>query len=152
MNDFPDLPDLPAGKTFYGKLLSLSAGQSSQKLTPLFHFDVRITDPGADVSPDVIKKIADSGFSLSDYNVGADFYLTPNAMKMLRRFLGTLGFSSNVTFREALHLTEKGEPTQETQEIVRGKDVMIKMPQMNENGRVYTNNVASGGFISGVKR
>lgn len=152
MSDFPDLPDLPPSVTFFGKLIGMGAGFSSQKKTPLFHFDVRLTDPGKDVPPDALKKITDAGFSLADYTVGADFYLTKNAMKMFRRFVTSLGFSVNASFRDALYLAEDGSPTSETQERVRGLDVIIKTPPMTENGRVYTNNVASEGTISGTSR
>lgn len=152
MSDFPDLPDLAPGKTYYGKLIGMSAGASRQKQTPLFHFDVRLTDPGPDVPKESLDKLSEGGFSLADYTVGADFYLTTNAMKMLRRFITSLGFSPNVSFAEALHLAETGEPTAETQDILRGKDVIIKTPPMNEQGRVYANNVASDGTIGGINR
>src|SRR5215471_14350638 len=152
MSDFPDLPDLPAGKTFYGKLIQMTAGSSRNKGTPLFHFDVRLTDPGQDVPKESLAKITDAGFSLADYTVGADFYLTQNAMKMLRRFVSSIGFSPNVSFTEALHLAEDGTPTSETQDAIRGIDVMIKTPPLTDTGRVYTNNVASDGMITGTKR
>jgi hypothetical protein len=153
MSDFPDMPDLPPAKTFYGKLIGMNADASSVKGTPFFHFDVRLTDPGKDVDEAMLKKIVDAGFSLADYTVGANFYLTPRAMTMFRRFVTSLGFSPNISFHEALRLNdETGEPTAETLEVIRGLDVMIKTPPMAENGRVYANNVTSDGMISGTKR
>jgi len=154
MSDFPDLPDLPAQKHFFGKLISMNAGASRQKQTPLFHFDVRLTDPGEDVPPDFLKKLADAGFNLADYNqVGADFYLTANSMKMLRRFATSLGFSPNASFTEVFHLDTEGVPTNETQDKLRGLDVLVKIPSAGQNNRVYANNVNSeNGSISGTKR
>lgn len=153
MSDFPDMPDLPPQKTFYGKLISMTADRSREKQTPFFHFDVRLTDPGRDVDEASLKKLSDAGFSLADYPVGANFYLTQRAMTMFRRFVVSLGFSPNESFAEALKLNpDSGEPTPATQDIIRGLDVMIKTPPMAENGRVYTMNVSSEGQISGVKR
>jgi hypothetical protein len=153
MSDFPDMPDLPAGKTFYGKLVGMTADQSRNKGTPFFHFDIRLTDPGKDVDEASLKKLSDAGFSLADYTVGANFYLTQRAMTMFRRFVTSCGFSPNVSFTEALKLNQDtGEPTPETIDVIRGIDVMIKTPPMQENGRVYTQNVTSDGMITGVKR
>lgn len=153
MSDFPDMPDLPPQKTFYGKLISMNADESREKHTPFFHFDVRLTDPGKDVDPSSLKKISDAGFSLADYPIGANFYLTQRAMTMFRRFVVSLGFSANQSFAEALKLDpDTGEPTAATQDIIRGLDVMVKTPPMAENGRVYSNNVTSDGMIVGVKR
>lgn len=148
-SNFPDLPELPAQKHFFGKILGISAGHSSQKKTPLFHVSARLTDPGKDVEKETLDKIANAGFSLSDYEVGADFYLTPNAMKMFRRFTESLGFNPNVSFMESLKLAQDGNPTNETQELLRGMDVMIQTPAPADNGRVYAQN---GCAISGVKR
>jgi len=151
MSDFPDLPDLPPTSHFYGKLISMNAGASRQKQTPLFHFDVRLTDPGEDVPKEFLQKLSDNGFSLADYTCGADFYLLQTTMKILRRFVTSLGFSPNVSFHECLHLAEDGTPTNETQDIIRGRDVMIKTPPMTDQGRVFANNVNSDGTITGVK-
>jgi hypothetical protein len=153
MSDYPDRPNLPPGKTFYGKLVSITAGASKNKGTPLFHFDVRLTDPGSDVPKTDLDKLAAAGFGLDAYQCGADFYLLPTTMVFLRRFLISLGFSENVTFREALKLdSQTGEPTSDTQETIRGLDVIIKTPPADAQGRVFLNNVASEGSIAGVKR
>lgn len=143
MSEFPDMPDLPGGKHFYGKLLSVSASRSREKQTPFFHFAVRLTDPGDDVPREALKTISDAGFSIGDYQVGADFYITPNKFtrQMLRRFLTSLGFSENMTFFECLKLAPDGNPTSESQDVVRGLDVVVRIPQPDENGRIYLNNV-----------
>lgn len=139
LGDFPDLPDLPANKTFYGKIINITAGVSSQKQTPFFRLGVRLTDPGKDVTDAEIEKIKSAGFSLADYNVWADFYLTPNAMKMFRRFMDTLGFPSNIPLVEMLKLNpENLEPTDETQELFRGRDVIVRTGQLDDKGRVYS--------------
>lgn len=150
--NFPDRPNLEPGKILYGKLVSITAGASKQKGTPLFHFDVRFTDPGADYPKASLDKLSAAGFSLADYTCGADFYLVPGAMVFLRRFLVSLGFSENVTFREALKLTDTGEPTMDSQEVIRGMDVIIRTPPADDQGRVFLNNVASEGMIAGTKR
>ena len=139
MSDFPDLPDLPSAKHFYGKILQMTSGHSTQKKTPFYQFDVRLTDPGEDVTPAELKKIADAGFSLSDYQVYAQLYLTPNTMRQLRRFVQSLGFPPNISFVENLKLDEGCNPTSETQDVVRGLDVLVKTQSMAENGRVYNN-------------
>lgn len=137
-SEFPDLPDLPANRTFYGKLINIMAGVSSQKQTPYFRLGVRLTDPGKDVTDAEINKIKNAGFSLADYNVWADFYLTPNAMKMFRRFLDTLGFPDSIPLKEMLKLNEENlGPTDETQELFRGKDVIVRTGQLDEKGRIY---------------
>ena len=149
MSDFPDLPNLPGQKWFYGKLLSMSAGHSSKKMTPLYRFTLRITDPGKDVTSAELKAVADAGFSLADYDVGADFYLTPNAMKMFRRLVTSLGFSENLSFIEALSLDDDCNPTQQTQEKIRGLDVMFRTPPADDQGRVFLNHVD---MLTGVKK
>lgn len=151
MSDFPDRPNLPGGRTFYGKLISITAGNSRLKQTPLFHFAVRLTDPGKDVTAGEMEAIESAGFSLGDYPCGADFYLTPNSRTILRRFLTSLGFSSSNTFLENLKLDEaSGLPTEASQEAIRGLDVLIKTPPADDQGRVFLNNVASEGLISGL--
>jgi hypothetical protein len=141
MSEFPDLPNLPPKKHFYGKLLGMTAGHSSQKQTPLYNFKIRITEPGKDVTASELATITDAGFSLSDYEVGANFYLTQNALKMLRAFLSSLGFPPNVSFYDNLKLDEVGNPTPDTQEAIRGLDVMFAVPQPGDNGRVFLGNV-----------
>jgi len=149
LSDFPDLPDLPGGKYFYGKLIGMTAGHSQQKQTPYFRFAVRLTDPGKDVTAAELQKIADGGFSLADYQVYSDFYLTPGAMRMFRRFLTSLGFPESASFMEALSLdSESGNPTSETIDKIRGLDVLCKTQAPADNGRVYSNLDT----ISGVKR
>ena len=150
LSDFPDLPDLPAGKHFYGKLIGIKADHSRDKKTPFFNFSVRLTDPGEDVTDVEKNAITNAGFSLADYQCGANFYLTPNAMRILRRFLSSLGFPDSASFREALSLDpETGNPTPESVEKIRGLDVLVKLPAAGDNGRVYLQNVDR---IDGVKR
>jgi hypothetical protein len=142
MSDFPDLPNLPGMKWFYGKLLDVTADHSSQKKTPLYDFSIRITDPGKDVSAAELKAVTDAGFSLADYEAHAKFYLTPNALKMLRRFVTSLGFPPSVSFIEALALDPAtGNPTAETKEKILGRDVMFRTPAADDQGRVYLSNV-----------
>ena len=142
MSDFPDLPNLPGMKWFYGKLLDITADHSSVKKTPLYDFSIRITDPGKDVTAGEIKAISDGGFSLSDYEAHAKFYVTPNALKMLRRFVTSLGFPPSVSFIEALALDPTtGNPTDATKEKLRGIDVMFRTPAADDQGRVFLSNV-----------
>lgn len=142
MSEFPDLPNLPGSKWFYGKLTDVTAEHSRDKKTPFYHFTGRVTDPGKDVQQSELAPIAAGGFSLSDYEFGANFYLTPNAMKMLRRFVTSLGFPESVSFMEALALdTETGNPTAATREKVRGLDVMFRTPAADDQKRVYLNSV-----------
>ncbi len=138
LGDYPDLPDLPAAKHFYGKIISVSADLSSKKQTPLFHFPVRLTDQGDDVTEEEMKKIRENGFSLADYSVFADFYLTPNAMKMLRRFCEGFGLPTNVPVFESMKLDPQTlNPTEATQELFRGRDVLCRTGAKDQNGRVY---------------
>lgn len=147
-SDFPDMPDLPGAKTFYGKLIDVVADHSRQKQTPLFRFGVRLTDPGSDVTEAELAKIKDAGFSLADYQYSADFYLTPNAMRMFRRFTESLGFPTNVPFAEMLKLDDNCNPTEATKELIRGRDVIVRTPPMDDKGRVYNR----ADSIAGVKR
>lgn len=141
MSEFPDLPNLPPKKHFYGKLTGVSAGLSSQKQTPFYNFKIRVTDAGKDVTETDLQAISDAGFSLADYEAGANFYLTQSALKMLRAFLTSLGFPPNVSFYDNLKLDEVGNPTTDTQEAIRGLDVMFQIPDPGDNGRVYLGNV-----------
>lgn len=153
LSDFPDRPNLPGAKYFYGKLVSVEAGASEQKETPMLLFKVKLTDPGQDVPKEALDKIANLGFTLADYDVGARFYLTRGAMVFLHRFLTSLGFGEGVTFIEALRLNPTtGEPTDDTQDLIRGMDVMVKTPPADDQGRVFLNNVSSEGSIVGTKR
>jgi hypothetical protein len=152
LTNFPDRPNLPAGKTFYGKLVTIVAGSSEQKETPYYGFEIRLTDPGNDVPQAAMKALSDAGFSLADYNCGARFYLTKGSMIFLRRFLLSLGFDENSSVRESLKLDDAWMPTPESQEIIRGRDVLIKTPPADDQGRVFLNNVNSEGSITGVKR
>lgn len=150
LGDFPDLPDLPGQRWFYGKLTGeVEPGHSRQKATPFFKFGVKVTDPGQDVTAAELDKIKSAGFALADYEAGATFYLTPDAMKMLRRFLTSLGFPENVSFRANMKLDADGNPTAETAEVFRDKDVMFRTQAATDQGRVYINNVDQ---IAGVKR
>jgi hypothetical protein len=149
LSNFPDKPNLPANKSFYGKILNMEATHSKVKGTPGFHVSVRLTDPGSDVTPSDLQKLSDAGLSLADYEVGSDFWLTPGSMTFLRRFLTSIGISENVSTAEALHLDEHFNPTSETRDIVRGLDVAIKTPPADAEGRVFTNNLD---IIYGVKR
>ena len=141
MSEFPDLPNLPSKKHFYGKLTGMTSGHSSQKGTPFYNFKIRVTDAGKDVTPAELKVVTDAGFSLADYEVGANFYLTQSALKMLRAFLTSLGFPPNVSFYDNLKLDDVGNPTDDTQDAIRGKDVMFAVPAPGDNGRVYLGNV-----------
>jgi hypothetical protein len=147
MSEFPDLPNLPAKKHFYGKLLGMTAGHAKTGV-PFYNFAIRITDPGKDVTPAELAEINALGFTLSDYQVGSNFYLTQNALKMLRAFLTSLGFPPNVSFYDNLKLDEVGNPTSDTQEAIRGMDVMFQTPDKGDNNRVYLGNVDN---LTGVK-
>lgn len=149
LSDFPDRPNLPGGKHFYGKITNFAATHSRVKGTPGYHVGVRITDPGQDVTEAEKTKIADAGFSLADYEAGSDFWLTPNSMVFLRRFMNSLGFPEGASLTQALSLDENGNPTPETIDKLRGLDVLIKTPPADDQGRVFLNNVDT---ISGVKR
>lgn len=139
LGDFPDRPSLPPQRNFYGKLVGVSSGVTTQKGTPFLRFDVRLTDAGKDVRADELAAITAAGFSLADYDVWSEFYLTKNAMPMLRGFLNSLGFNANEqTFVELLGLDRQtGEPTQNSQDIVRGLDVIARTGEKGDNGRVY---------------
>ncbi len=151
LGEFPDMPDLPAQKHFYGKLTGeVTPGHSRNKGTPFFKFGIKLTDPGNDVTQADLAAMRDLGFSLADYEAGADFYLTPGAMKMLRRFLGSLGFPvESVGTRATMKLDAEGYPTEATKDVFRGLDVLIRTPAAGTNGRVYLQNVEQ---IAGVKR
>lgn len=148
MSDFPNLPGLPPKKHFYGKLLSVTAGVSSQKGTPFYAFNIRITDPGKDVTAAELSAITTAGFSLADYEAAGNFYLTLKALPMLREFLDSLGFNSNVSFYDALKLDEVGNPTADTQDAIRGLDVMFRTPAAGDSGRVYLLGVEN---LKGIK-
>lgn len=148
MSEFPDLPSLPPKKHFYGKLLGMTAGHSSNKQTPFYCFNIRITEPGKDVTESELAVVTDAGFSLADYQVGSNFYLTQNALKMLRSFLTSLGFPPNVSFYDNLKLDDVGNPTSDSQDAIRGMDVMFQTPDKGDNGRVYVGNVDN---LTGVK-
>lgn len=150
-SEFPDMPDLPAKKTFYGKLIKVGAGHSKNKGTPLFHFDIRLTDPGKDVTAGEMKKVSDAGFSLADYQAGVDFYLVPGfPMRLLRRFVNTLGFGNDATsIFEDLKLDAACNPTDATQDLIRGRDVMVVTPAANDRGQVYVQNCDQ---VAGVSR
>jgi len=146
--DFPDRPNLPGNKHFFGKLIDIKAGHSRNKGTPQFEFGVRLTDPGKDVSREDLAPIFDAGFNLADYNVTYVFYLTPKAMPMLWSFLESVGFQRTLGLRQALSLAPDGNPTAETIDKIRGLDVLCKTQPKDENGRVYSNLDT----IVGVKR
>lgn len=148
MSEFPDLPDLPPKKTFYGKLAGMSSGHSSQKGTPLFHVEVRLTDAGNDVPPAWLEELKRLGLSLSDYSPFRDFFLTPGSMKFFRRFSDSLGFDPNKNVRENFKLDENYNPTAETQDLIRGRDVLCITQAAGDNGRVFLNLDS----IAGVKR
>lgn len=136
---YPDRPQLPGGKTFFGKLTgSIEAKESTVKGTPYYELGVRLTDPGKDIPPGALDALAKEGFSLADYDMVAQFYLTGKAMPMFRQFCDSLGLDESKTFIEKLALNpENYEPTADTTEILRGKDVIIRTQKADENGRVY---------------
>jgi len=147
--EYPDLPDLPPTATFYGKLINVETGLSQKKGTPYFRFNVRLTDPGKDVPEASLDSVKASGFSLADFNVYADMWLTANAMRQFRRFLDSLGFPTNVRMDEMLKLNpENFNPTDETQELFRGRDVLVRTGAMSERGTVFRNLDS----IAGIKR
>lgn len=150
-SDFPDMPDLPGKKTFYGKLIKMSAGHSKNKGTPLFHFDIRLTDPGKDVTDQEMQKITSAGFSLADYPAGVDFYIVPGfPMRLIRRFVNTLGFGTDATsIFEDLKLDADCNPTDATQDLIRGKDVIVVTPAPNDRGQVFVGNCDS---VAGIVR
>ncbi len=149
LSAYPDRPNLPGSKTFFGKLLSMEADSSTVKHTPLYRFRCRLTDPGQDVTADELKAISAAGFNLGDYEVFAEYYITPNAMSMFRRFVSTLGCPDSVSFVDFLKLDpETGIPTAETQEAIRGLDVIVKTQAADDKGRVY----ARLDTMAGIKR
>jgi hypothetical protein len=81
--------------------------------------------------------LTSNGFTLADYEVWSDYYLTPKALPMLRSFLESLGFDKNLTFFQALKLDEYGNPTPDTVELIAGMDVLCTTPRAGDNGRVY---------------
>lgn len=137
LSDFPDRPSLPGLALFSGMLISCKADVSSQKKTPFLRFDARLTDPGKDVPASSMRKITDAGFTLADYEVWGEFYLTKAAMPMLRAFLLSLGFSESMSTKEQLKLDDNYAPTQETQDAIRGKEVTCQTQAPGDNGRVY---------------
>jgi hypothetical protein len=140
MSDFPDLPDLPEKSDFFGKIVGIQSKLSTQKQTPFFQIDAKLSDPGPNVSQAALKPIADGGFSLSDYTVNANFYLTPNAIRMFRRFLTSIGFAENLNFIVALKLDENLNPTPATLETLVGIDVVCRTQARDAaSGRVYNN-------------
>ena len=148
--DFPDMPSLPEKKTFFGKLTGeVTAGHSKEKKTPFFHFGIKLTDAGKDVTPTDLAAVTAAGFSLGDYSCGVDYYLTPNAMVMFRRFCDSIGLDPNKSFREKLKLAQDGNPTSDTVELLRGIDVMCVTPEKGTNGRVYAANMD---MVAGVKQ
>lgn len=160
LSDFPDRPNLPGGKHFYGKLAGLEASrETSEKATPFLRFTGRLTDPGEDVPKDEMAKLREMGFALSDYEFGRKFHITPGAMPFLRRFLVSLGASENVSFVKILALSPDYHPanpetyaraiTSQSIENIRGRDVLIKTPMpYGENRVVFLNNVDE---IIGIK-
>lgn len=137
LSDFPDRPSLPAKSLFYGKLIGLGAGRSSQKQTPFLQFNVRLEEPGREVPPSALNSIQAAGFSLADYDAWSEFYITKSAMPMLRGFMDSIGLGGK-SFVEALKLDpETCAPTQESQDVVRGIDVVCYTGEKGENGRVY---------------
>lgn len=141
-SDYPDRPDLPEKKTFFGRLTGeIKADLSKEKKTPFYHLGIALTDPGKDVTPVEMKVITDAGFNLSDYEAGVDFYLTPKSMVMFRRFCQSIGLDPNKTYREKLKLDQYGNPTQDTVEILRGIDVICQTPEKGTTGRVYIQNM-----------
>lgn len=140
MSDFPDLPDLPPRKDFFGKITGIQSKLSTQKQTPFFQIDAKLTDPGPNVTDADLKAIKDGGFSLGDYTVNANFYLTPNAIRMFRRFLTSIGFAENLNFVTALKLDENLNPTEETMKVLVGRDVVCRTQAADQaSGRVYNN-------------
>ena len=150
MSDFPDRPNFPGDSYFFGKLIGVAAARSSKQETPFFNFEIRPTEPGKDVPASALQPIIDGGFTLADYTAEAQFYITPKAMTMFRRFLTSIGFPESTPFFEALALNpETGEPTEETQERIRGKKVMFKTQSpFGDQKIVFLSKVAS---IVGVK-
>src|SRR5262249_3719558 len=149
MSNFPDRPNLPGNKTFYGKLIGMSSTLSTVKQTPGLHLEIKLTEPGNDVPREATDMIAAAGFSLADYPVGKNFWITSNSMIFLRRFLLSLGFPENASFAEILKLDEHGIPTAETQDVIRGLDVTVVTPLADEQGRVFLNNVEN---VTGVRK
>lgn len=136
MSDFPDLPDLPPKQDFFGKIIGIESKLSSNKQTPFFQINARLTDPGPHVTTAMLKPITDGGFTLADYEVWCEFYLTPKAMIMFRRFLSSLGFAENLNFIIALKLDDNLNPTPATIELLTGMDVVCRT-QAVYNDRVF---------------
>lgn len=148
-SDYPDRPELPEKKTFFGALTGeIRADLSKNKGTPFYHIGIRLTDPGKDVSASELSAITNAGFNLSDYEAGVDFYLTPKSMVMFRRFCESIGLDPNLSYREKLKLDERGNPTNETVEVLRDIPVVCRTPARGDNGRVYIQNMD---MVSGVK-
>ena len=139
LSDFPDKPSLPAESLFYGKLIGLGAGRSKEKQTPYLRFSVRLEEPSKDIAPSRLAAIEGAGFSLGDYDVYSDFYLTKPSMPMLRGFMDSIGLGGK-SFVEALKLSpETCAPTPESQDVVRGVAIVCRTGKANDNGRIFSN-------------
>jgi hypothetical protein len=88
LDDFKEPPAFPAG-TFYGTLLSYEYGKSRQKQTDYVRYHFRATEAGADLTPDELQ-----GVDLSNKKLYRDFYLTPDAIFMLKEFIVSCGIST----------------------------------------------------------
>ena len=143
--------DLPAGVWFHGKLVSMEADVArNEKRTPFYRFHMRITEPGKDVPKKWLDELAATEFSLSDYDVISDFYLTGRALSALSNFVVSIGYSPNVNVFDVFKLDSDFKPTPETQEVIRGVDVMFRF-EAAPDGRVYPRASSFGG-ITGVAR
>lgn len=142
--DYPEQPSLPEKKTFFGVLTGEMTASHSKNGHPYFHFGIKLTEPGKDVTATDLASITAAGFSLGDYTCGVDFYLIPQprfVLEIFHRFLDSIGLDPNKGIREKLRLAKDGNPTPDTANVLRGIPVMCVTPAKGTNGRVYSNNM-----------
>jgi len=76
---------LPAG-TYTGSIKSYKYDESREKKTPYVRFEIGLTGPGADISPDEVAEI-----DLTKKVMRRDYYLTEDALFRLKQLFDTCG-------------------------------------------------------------
>jgi len=78
-------------------------GESSKKKTPFVEFELSFIEAGADVDREALAEV-EAQKPLSERQHSATFYLTENAMFMLKEFLETVGLEIGAgrTFQDAI--------------------------------------------------
>jgi hypothetical protein len=83
-------PVKPAG-TYLGSIASYKFDLSSQKKTPYVRFELAGIQPGEDIDPDQMKEEDGTPIDLAKWKPGFEFYLTANALFMLKEFIEGFG-------------------------------------------------------------